>query len=172
MYNTGAPNQEAAYSPYRLLTLQGSIPTVAGQWERDCTSSSLRLVIRGPRQRRHVSRMHKPTCGLELHYICVYVQKEKVKKQLKDKKLLPKGDERVTIYFQNNTHSFWPSSQIVGKPYIEPPLGVLVLGTSIPTGHRAKAAGSIQRPNPARLCLTCMRIQEDWATNRRKIPSP
>ena len=83
----------------------------AGQSDRDRTSSSPRLVIRGPRQRQHRIRLHKPTCSQELHYISVYVQKEKVKKQSQDKKPLSKGDkERVTIHSQNNTHSFWPEA--------------------------------------------------------------
>ena len=48
------------------------------------------------------------TCT-ELHYISVHVQKTKVKKRSRNKKLLPKGDkEGVTVHSQNNTHSFSP----------------------------------------------------------------
>ena len=38
-----------------FLTLQGSTLMAVGPCEGDHTSSSLRLVMRGPRQRRHVS---------------------------------------------------------------------------------------------------------------------
>ena len=41
-----------------LLTLQGSALMVAGQCEKDLTSSSLRLGIRSPRQRQHRSTLH------------------------------------------------------------------------------------------------------------------
>ena len=41
---------------------------------------------KGFRQRQHGSRLHKPTCGPGLHYISVYVQMEKVKKQSQDQK--------------------------------------------------------------------------------------
>ena len=59
--------------------------TVAGWCKRDLTSSSLRLIIRGTRQRQHGSRLHKPACGPEL-LTSVYEQKEKVKKQSQGKK--------------------------------------------------------------------------------------
>ena len=52
-----------------LLMLQGSTLTVVGQFERDSTSSSLRLIIRGP---RHVSYVYS-----KLHYLSVYVQEER-----------------------------------------------------------------------------------------------
>ena len=42
----------------------------------------------------------------KLHYLSVYVQKEKVKKQLQGQKPLSKGDkEGVTTHSQNDTHS-------------------------------------------------------------------
>ena len=47
----------------------------------------------------------------KLHYLSVYMQREKVKKQSHDRKPLPKGDkEGITIHFQSNTHSFWPGA--------------------------------------------------------------
>ena len=51
----------------------------------------------------------------KLHYLSVCMQKEKVKKQSWDKKLLPKGDgEGVPIHSQNNTHPCWPVLIISG----------------------------------------------------------
>ena len=39
--------------------------------------------------------------------LCVYTQKEKVKKQSQGRKVLPKWDkEGITIHFQNSTYSF------------------------------------------------------------------
>ena len=94
-----------------ILTLQRSALMAVGPCKRGHTSSSLRFTITVPRQRQNRSRWHKPTCGLELYYISVYVQKEKVQKQSRDKKPLPKGDkEGVTIHSQNNTQSFWPEA--------------------------------------------------------------
>ena len=94
------------WTRHSLLTLQETAPSGS---ETNCTSSSLRLIKRGPRQRQQGSRLQKLTCGLELHHFNGYLQKEKVKKQSQDKKPLPKGDkEGATIHSPNNTHSFWP----------------------------------------------------------------
>ena len=65
----------------------------AGWFERDCTPSSLRLIMKGPREGQHGSRLHKPKCGQELRYISVYTQMKKVKTQSQDRKPLPKGDK-------------------------------------------------------------------------------
>ena len=48
-------------------------------------------------------------CDSELHYLSMYVRREKFKKRSQDQKLLAKGDtEGVTSHSQNNTHSFRP----------------------------------------------------------------
>ena len=77
---------------------QESAQKAAGLCETDCTPSSLGLLIRGPRQRQHRSRLHQPTWSPELHDISVYVQMEKIKEQSQDKKSLPKGDKEGIRY--------------------------------------------------------------------------
>ena len=97
--------------------------TAAGWCERDCISSSPRLVIMGPRQRQHRGRLHRLT---EIHYVSVRVQKEKVKSSHRTRSCSQKEIRTVTICSLNNAHSFWPgapgqiSSEVVGEPCIDP----------------------------------------------------
>ena len=76
----------------------------------DRTPSSLGLLIRGRRQRQHRPRLHKPTCGPELHDLSVYVQMEKIKEQSQGKRPLPKGDKEGIRYSQfPKQHTFPPA---------------------------------------------------------------
>ena len=82
-----------------LLTLQGRAPTAVGGCER-LRPSSLRLVMRGPRQKQ-ARLLHVTLNYRTLMCMCS-------KKQSQDKKLLPKGHkEGVTLHSPNNAHCFW-----------------------------------------------------------------
>ena len=94
-----------------LLTLQWQWVGARETIPPESKAQDYWVIIRVPDKASNGSMLHKPTCGPELHYISVYVQKEKIEKQWVDKKPLPKVYKAgITIHFKNNTHSFWPGA--------------------------------------------------------------
>lgn len=68
-------------------------------------------------------------CDSELHYLSMYVRREKFKKRSQDQKLLAKGDtEGVTSHSQNNTHSFRPEPP---WPALVPVVGEICIGPTL-----------------------------------------
>ena len=64
IFRIKAPSRQADVAMWFITHITEECTNVAG-WRQpgDCAFSSLRLIIRGPRQRQHGFREHKPTCG-------------------------------------------------------------------------------------------------------------
>ena len=114
-----APSERRKNTQGGLVGLNVAFITHRGRvGKQDCLPLCLRLVLRGPRWRRHI-----PYLWL---WTTLPQRKEKVKKQSQDRKPLPKGDEEVASLFQKKTipsgqrPSDQPSVMGGGGPCIDP----------------------------------------------------